>query len=293
MSSRPILFVGSSSEGLKYAKALQVNLDHVCQVVIWSQGIFGLSGGTLEDLVEKIKVVDFGVLVVTPEDVSISRGTKSASPRDNVLLELGICIGTLGRERSFLVHDRSKPIKLPSDLAGITHASFLPHDDGNATASVGAASTEIEKKILELGERPKHGVAGLIDQDTQFRVIADLLGIIACNYIIQMHDLDAKLLRERNVFGNMGKYWYGIDFPGRHLGHGRFSINDLCEKMPDAGILTQDLKFNVFLTERGKHFAKWLVLNGYKSPTFVSTLGSWGKPSKHTLAAVKWFAKET
>jgi len=38
--SRPSVFAGSSAEGLKIAKALQVLLDHVCEVTIWSQGVF-------------------------------------------------------------------------------------------------------------------------------------------------------------------------------------------------------------------------------------------------------------
>lgn len=293
MASRPLLFVGSSSEGLEYAKALQVNLDHVCQVALWSQGVFGLGGGTLEDLAEKIQNVDFGVLVVTPDDLVTSRNSTSAAPRDNVLLELGICIGALGCHRSFLVHDRSKKLKLPSDLAGITHATFMPHDDGNSSAAMGAACTLIEKKVRELGERAKRGTAGVIDEDIQFRIVADLLGVVAVNYLIQMHETGKTLQREQGIFSRIGKCWYGIEFPGRHIGEGRFSINDLCEKMPDAGIISQDLKFNVGLTPRGTQFAKWLLANGYKADAFISPLGSWGKPSKFIKNAVKYFSQET
>ena len=293
MASRPLLFVGSSSEGIEYAKALQVNLDQVCQVVLWSQGVFGLGGGTLEALAEKIQSVDFGVLVVTPDDLVTSRNSTSAAPRDNVLLELGMCIGALGRHRSFLVHDRSKKLKLPTDLAGITHATFMPHDDGNTSAAMGAACTLIETKVRELGERSKHGTAGVIDIDVQFRIIADLLGVIAVNFLIQMHETGKTLVREQGVFSRIGKCWYGIDFPGRHIGDGRFSVNDLCEKMPDAGIIAQDLKFNVGLTPRGTQFVLWALANGYKADSFISPLGSWGKQSIGLKNAVKYFANET
>lgn len=290
MKSRPIIFVGSSTEGLNYAKALQQNLDHAMQVVLWSQGVFGLSNGTLEDLVEKLQTVDFAALVVTPDDLIESRGKSQSAPRDNVLLELGMCIGSLGRERSFLVYDRSSNIKLPSDLAGITPATFQPHEDGNAQASLGAACTQIEQKSLELGERTKQGQVGLIDVNSQFRIIADLLGVVADNYLIQMYLTGLKLKREKNsIFGSIGTYWYGIEFTGRHFGNGRFSVDELCEKLVDAEIISQNLKNEVMLTDRGKDFSQWLIDNGYKSEVFASPIGGWGELSDINKSSVDYF----
>jgi len=292
MKSRPIIFVGSSVEGLNYAKALQQNLDHALQVVLWSQGVFGLSNGTLEDLVEKLQVVDFAVLVVTPDDLIHSRGNAQPAPRDNVLLELGMSIGTLGRERSFLVYDRTSNIKLPSDLAGITPATFQPHDDGNAQAALGAACTQIEQKVIELGERTKQGQVGVLDANSQFRIIADLLGVVADNYLIQMFLSSSTLKREISVFGKIGNYWYGIEFPGRHYGNGRFSVDELCEKLLDANILIQNLKFEVSLTDRGKDFTRWLIDNGYKADVFDSPIGGWGELSKINKSSIEYFKNE-
>ena len=82
---RPSLFVGSSTEGLRIAKALQVLLDHACEVTIWSQGVFGLGQGTLESLVLALDEYDFAVLVLTADDLVTSRDALSAAPRDNVL----------------------------------------------------------------------------------------------------------------------------------------------------------------------------------------------------------------
>ena len=291
MQTRPVLFVGSSSEGLEYAKAIQQNLDRICQVVVWTQGVFGIGGGTLEALVDSIGNVDFGVLVVTPDDLVNARGKRVPAPRDNVLLELGICIGMLGPNRTFLFFDRTKDIKLPSDLAGVTMASFAPHEGGNLVATLGAACTDIEQKITRLGVRAKFGKAGIIHQDTQFRIIADLLGVVAVNYLIQISELRATLERERHLMSSFGDYWYGIDFPGKHVGNGRFSVDDLCQKMPDAGIISQDLKFNVGLTDHGKDFVRWLVRNGYKADAFITPLGSWGKPSPYAMGGVEYFTK--
>ena len=82
---RPSLFVGSSTEGLRIAKALQVLLDHACEVTIWGQGVFGLGQGTLESLVLALDEYDFAVLVLTADDLVTSRDALSAAPRDNVL----------------------------------------------------------------------------------------------------------------------------------------------------------------------------------------------------------------
>lgn len=80
---RPTLFVGSSSEGLKIAKAVQVLLDQSCEVMIWSQGVFGLSEGTLESLVGSLDDFDFAALVLTPEKLDTHQ-TGSATKRDFV-----------------------------------------------------------------------------------------------------------------------------------------------------------------------------------------------------------------
>lgn len=148
---RPTVFIGSSREGIDIAKAVQLNLDELCEATIWSQGVFGLGEGSLESLVNNLDDYDFAVLVLTPDDLIHSRGKTKKSPRDNVLLEIGLFIGHLGRNRTFMIYDRSASIKLPSDLAGVTLASYHPHRNNNFEASVGAACTKIEKAIKALG----------------------------------------------------------------------------------------------------------------------------------------------
>lgn len=150
---RPSVFLGSSVEGLKIAKAIQLNLDHVCESTIWSQGIFGLSEATLESLEKAMSSSDFAILILTPDDMVWARGKRCSSPRDNVLFELGLFMGRLGRKRTFAVFDRTAKLKLPSDLAGITAATFQPHSSGNLAAAVGAACTKIELCILDQGCR--------------------------------------------------------------------------------------------------------------------------------------------
>src|SRR5687767_5344141 len=103
---RPYVFIGSSAEGLAVAEAIQLNLKYNCESHIWSQGLFGLSNGPLENLVKCLGEFDFAILVLTPDDLTVSRGQESQSPRDNVVFELGLFIGAIGRNRVFMVVDR-------------------------------------------------------------------------------------------------------------------------------------------------------------------------------------------
>jgi hypothetical protein len=165
---RPSLFIGSSSEGLKIAKTLQVLLDQTCEVVVWSQGIFGLSQGTLESLVAAVDEFDFAVLALTPDDLVSRRQEIGPAPRDNVLFELGLFMGGLGRERTFLVYDRTANLKLPSDLAGVTAATFEPHHSGNLQSALGAAATKIEGQIERFGRRDVKQLGALSKAVSEF-----------------------------------------------------------------------------------------------------------------------------
>jgi predicted nucleotide-binding protein len=150
---RPLVFIGSSREGQQIASAIQAELQHVAECVIWWQGVFGLMEGTLEALVKVLDRYDFAILVLTPDDLVASRGDTQPAPRDNVLLELGLFIGGLGKERTFMVVDRSARLKLPTDLAGITPATFEPPQGGTFQSAVGPACTAVADSIRRLGPR--------------------------------------------------------------------------------------------------------------------------------------------
>jgi predicted nucleotide-binding protein len=87
---------------------------------------------------------DFAVVVLTPDDVTTKRGQTYDVPRDNVLFELGFFMGRLGVERTYMVSSRVNSPTLPSDLDGITTATFAERADGNLDAAVGPASTQIK-----------------------------------------------------------------------------------------------------------------------------------------------------
>jgi len=144
---RAKVFIGSSSEGLAIAEYLQAGLDPEVECTIWSQGVFGLSRGTLENLVTATGMYDYAVLVLTPDDLTTVRGKTQNSPRDNVLFELGLFMGALGRERTFIVHCRDTQLELPSDLAGVSVATFGTRNDNNFRAALGPICTTLKEAI--------------------------------------------------------------------------------------------------------------------------------------------------
>lgn len=140
--TKPTAFIGCSVEGLPIAKVIQLNLAHSVSSTIWSQGVFGLSQGTLETLVSEAGSFQYAILVLTPDDVVIKRDQQVMSARDNVLFELGLFMGALGRQRTFIVCRQD--MALPSDLAGITPAKYATDEQLNLQANLGPVSTQIE-----------------------------------------------------------------------------------------------------------------------------------------------------
>jgi len=119
-------------------------------------------GRTLESLVTAVGDYDFATLVLTATICSRKRKVSGRGPRDNVLFELGLFMGALGRSRTFIVHSRTTPPMLPSDLAGVTAATF--EDRANLEAALGPACTKIKRAIESQGERPRAGIAAPHDE---------------------------------------------------------------------------------------------------------------------------------
>lgn len=152
---RARLFIGSSVEGLPVANQLQALLEHDADVTVWHQGVFSPSSGSLESLVGIAPTFDFAVLVLTPDDVVTKRDKSKNAPRDNVLFELGLFIGSIGPGRTYFVHPR-EDMALPSDLAGITPLTYdANRSDGNLCAALGPAANSVRSKVGRLGPRPK------------------------------------------------------------------------------------------------------------------------------------------
>lgn len=133
MANRPRLFIGSATESKHVAEALQAVLDAgLVEVTLWPD-IFKVGEYTYEDLEDAAKSHDFAAFVFSPDDELTSRGVARAAPRDNVVYELGLFSGVQGRRHVFVVQAHGANVKIPTDLSGITFASYQPPDaDENA-----------------------------------------------------------------------------------------------------------------------------------------------------------------
>jgi hypothetical protein len=150
--TKPSLFIGSSLEGLDFARAVRSLLSQDAEVTMWNEGFFGLGSTFIETLINALPRFDFAILVLTPDDLVNSREAKTFGPRDNVIFELGLFMGRLGRSRTFILHQADAKIKIPTDLSGMTTATYeWPRNDGNHKSAVGAACDNIREIIRVLG----------------------------------------------------------------------------------------------------------------------------------------------
>lgn len=106
----------------------------------------------LESLAAELREADFAIFVMAPVDRTTLRGKRLDAIRDNVLFELGLFAGHLGRKRTFLVMPRDRGgLRIPTDVLGLTPAEYdAKRHDKNLVASLGPACNKIRKTISKV-----------------------------------------------------------------------------------------------------------------------------------------------
>ena len=149
---RPVLFVGSSTESLPVARAIRSNFNYDDFVVkLWTDRVFGASQVVITELEKLVQEADFAVLVLGADDKVISRNEKSDAPRDNVVFELGLFIGALSHERTFMVIPRGCDIKVPTDLLGLSSLPYKSDDSNDLISVLGPLCDELRDIINKIG----------------------------------------------------------------------------------------------------------------------------------------------
>lgn len=167
---KPRIFIGSSTEALDIAYAIQENLVHDSNPTVWTQGIFELSNNSLDDLVNALNNFDFGIFVFKPDDITVMRNNKLNSVRDNVIFELGLFIGKLGKKRVFFVlPDSTTNFHLPTDLLGVTPGRYNnQREDKNINAALGPFCNQVRNKLKNFVYE------SLIDLDNENEIIKNI-----------------------------------------------------------------------------------------------------------------------
>ena len=146
------VFIISSAEALHIARAIQNAFEYdPFTVTVWTDGVFRASWYPVESLEAQLDASDFAIAIAEPDDLLQSRGQSAASPRDNVIFELGLFIGRLGRRRSLLLEPRGEEVKLPSDLSGITAIPYRSASGNDLAAAMAPACNRIREIINDLG----------------------------------------------------------------------------------------------------------------------------------------------
>jgi hypothetical protein len=159
MMSNLNVFIASSTEGLGIAKSfrnmlqrelLQRELEGHAKVNLWT-GMFDLGATYIESIEEISQSADFAVLVLTEDDITISRKEEKAAPRDNVVFELGLFMGSLGRKRCFVIHQTKIDLKLPTDLLGVETAKYNASGVSSLEDALYDPSVRIGQQIEKVG----------------------------------------------------------------------------------------------------------------------------------------------
>lgn len=161
--TKPKLFIGSSRESIRYARAIHEQLKRDAEVHPWYANAFRANEYTMEALERNLDVSDFAVFVFSPDDVAKIRGKFYYVTRDNTGFEMGLFWARLRRSRVFcLVPDQVvaredliegeniEEYHLLSDLNGITYLEYeVLHN--NPTAAVDVSCGKIIESIQQHG----------------------------------------------------------------------------------------------------------------------------------------------
>ena len=159
--NKPKIFLGSARESLGDLLALQTALKHSAHLLGWFANdarpkdfsIF------LDTLVDFGKRVDAAVFIADATDILKKRSRVYDVCRDNVLFEIALFVGILGKDRVFVVSPEDAKLGWPSDIATLQPKQFSRPDplDTDFIAMLETAMQPIAKEIatqlMRLGKR--------------------------------------------------------------------------------------------------------------------------------------------
>jgi hypothetical protein len=144
----PRVFVASSRTSSPLAHRIADRLQPDVAADVWDV-TFKPGDNTLDNLLLYSSLYEFGIFILSADDLTLAKDVLNLQPRDNVIFELGIFMGAVGRSRAFaVVVDNGGDVKLPSDLDGSTYVKVRFKSPTDTRRAVDL----IRQRILELSK---------------------------------------------------------------------------------------------------------------------------------------------
>jgi hypothetical protein len=124
--SKPTIFIGSSDISKAKAESARKIFSKTGDVTVWNKDFFDLNESYLQSLLNYIGLFDYAILIMSPDDTLIKEQAVHTVARDNVIFELGLCLGRLGKHSTFALCEQT--VTVPSDLSGIHLAQYKDRD---------------------------------------------------------------------------------------------------------------------------------------------------------------------
>jgi hypoxanthine phosphoribosyltransferase len=151
MTETARVFLGSSTEALALAQALEAELSDHFDVNLWKR--LGEAGSTVTAmLTQAARTNDFAIIILTADDVTVSRDVAAPAPRDNLIFELGWFMSAFGPRRSFFVVEEAVKTKIPSDLHGVIYNTFRRRE--NPQLTMGSTASKLQATIQQSMANP-------------------------------------------------------------------------------------------------------------------------------------------
>lgn len=159
VTSRPSVFVGSSTPALPIAKEIKRALSDVADVVVWDTA-FDAGTWLLGGILSRAQQSDFGIFVIREDDTARIGNTDFITVRDNVLFEAGVFMGALGPERTTLlwpaIKNGRRKLRLPTDLEGLLRETYTP-SHADKLPDLRSALSSMRNRIESMGRALRSG----------------------------------------------------------------------------------------------------------------------------------------
>jgi hypothetical protein len=180
MTGKLRVFVASSAEQIAAVDEIATTINKSRQLYAqpWKEKVFEFSKTYIESLEQELDQADFAIAVLTGQDITNVRGKQVNLPRDNVIFELGLFIGRLGRERCFFFVDADSGTTIASDLSGVQPVKFRQPTAGSTDTRT-ALKTRIEEvsaQMRALGPRSKPARTVQAERERLWRISAGFAG---------------------------------------------------------------------------------------------------------------------